>query len=104
MVTLDKIRLTGLLRKSPAQRGFSIWPPATVSWLARFPPLMGGVRWRVASLARGNVLRLFGTALVVAGALLLPGSSAGRSNESATCFGEPATIVGTPGDDTLIGT
>jgi hypothetical protein len=24
MVTLDRIRLTGLLQKSPAQRGFSI--------------------------------------------------------------------------------
>ncbi len=65
---------------------------------------MGGVRWRVDSLAQRNVLRLCGTALVIAGALLLPGSSAGRSNQAATCFGQPATIVGTPGDDTLIGT
>jgi len=35
MVTLDRIRLTGLLPKSPARRGFSMWTAARGATRAR---------------------------------------------------------------------
>ena len=40
----------------------------------------------------------------VAGFVVLVGQASAAPRVGTTCFGQPATIVGTEGDDTLIGT
>ena len=46
---------------------------------------------------------LIAAALVCSSTLLLGGSGGATAAPTYTCFGQPATIVGTPGDDVLYG-